>query len=158
MIRLIIICFIYFGLVFKACACEMPDSSIVYFKLFNTQTILPITKKDFQGMKMVIKNKYFKNLLGKTTKKNREEFFEDIRMAVNYDNNIYYINQEGEIELNNSAIGKLDKEAINHLDSGYDLYEWETCRPMNEVLEKMLKEHNKHVEKLFKEQILENKP
>jgi hypothetical protein len=157
MIRILAIS-LFFVFAFKANACSIAESSIVYFKLFNTQTMVPITKKNFHGVKMVIKNNYFKKILDSSKKKSSVEFFENIRMTVNYANHIYYLNQQGDIELNDLVIGKLDKKTRDHLDLGYDLYEWGTCRSMNEVLEKMLEEHNKHVEKLFKEQILHKNP
>jgi hypothetical protein len=146
---------LFFVLSFKANACSLTDSSIVYFKLFNTQTIISITKDNFNGVKMVIKNDYFKKIINNLIKKEFDAFFENIRMKVIYLDNVYYFNQQGDIELNNLVIGKLDKKIRDHLDLGYDLYEWGTCRPMNEVLEKMLEEHDKNVEKLFKEQFLE---
>jgi len=142
--------------IIEAKACALPDSSVVYFKLFSTQTFLPVLKKDFQGGKqggkMVIKNAYFKKLLENSKLDTNEPFSENIRMTVNFDEQIYYINDQGDIQFKNSVIGKLDKETRDYLDKGYDLYEWKTCRPMNEVLTKMLEKHNKHVEKLFKEQ------
>lgn len=158
MTRFIIISFLYTCLALETYACDLPNISVVHFNLFNTQTILPITKKEFQGMKMAIKNKYFKELLENAKLTKSPKFFEDIRMTVNYEKNIYYINQQGDIELNDLVIGKLDKKSIEHLDLGNDLYEWGTCQPMKEVLSKMLEEHNKHIEKLFKEQILDKKP
>lgn len=137
-------------------ACALPDSSVVYFTNFSTQTYLPVLKKDFQGGKqggkMVIKNVYFKKLLENPEQDSSEPFFENIRMTVNFNKQIYYINTFGQIELNKSVVGKLDKETRDHLDKGYELYEWKTCRPMNEVLTKMLQEHKKHVEQLSKEQ------
>jgi hypothetical protein len=153
----LIFIFFYFILTLQVYACGLPNTSVVYFKMFSTQAILPITKKDFTGMKMVIKSEYFKKLLENAKLTKSQKFFEDIRMTVNYEKNIYYINQQGDIELNDSVIGKLDKKTIDHLDLGNDLYEWGTCQPINEVLAKMLEEHNKHVEKLFKEQILDKK-
>jgi len=101
---------------------------------------------------MVIKNVYFKKLLENPEQDSSEPFFENIRMTVNFNKQIYYINTFGQIELNKSVVGKLDKETRDHLDKGYELYEWKTCRPMNEVLTKMLQEHKKHVEQLSKEQ------
>jgi|GEM_PF-1334169 hypothetical protein len=146
----------------QAVACDLPDTSVVYFKLFSTQTYLPVLKKDFQGGKqggkMVIKNSYFKNLLENSKLNTEELFFENIRMSVNFNKKIYFLNTFGQIEVDKSVVGKLNKETMDHFDKGYDLYEWKTCNPMNEVLSKMLEEHNKHVEKLFKEQILEKKP
>jgi hypothetical protein len=142
--------------IIEANACALPDSSVVYFKLFSTQTFLPVSKKDFQsgkqGGKMVIRNAYFKKLLENSKLDASEPFFENIRMTVNFNKQIYYINDLGDIQLKNSVIGKLDKETRDHLDKGSDLYEWKTCRPMNEVLTKMLYEHKKHVEQLSKEQ------
>lgn len=123
-------------------ACNLANSSIVYFKLFSTQTYLPVSKKDFiggkLGGKMVIKNTYFKDLLESSKTRDDERFFEDIRMTVNYQNQIYFINTSGQIELNNNVVGKFDKPTRDHLDKGYELYEWDTCKPMNEVLNKML--------------------
>lgn len=73
-------------------------------------------------------------------------------MTVNFNNKIYYINDLGDIELENTIIGNLDKKTRDHLDFGYDLYEWKTCRPFSEVMAGMLQEHKKHVEQLSKEQ------
>ncbi len=153
---------LFLMVVIEAKACALPDSSVVYFKLFSTQTFLPVLKKDFQsgkqGGKMVVKNEYFKKLLENSKLDTSEPYFENIRMTVNFNKQIYYINDLGDIQLKNSVIGKLDKEKRDHLDKGYELYEWKTCRPMNEVLTNMLEEHNKHVHKLFKEQIRDKKP
>lgn len=107
---------------------------------------------------MVIKNVYFKKLLENSKLDTSEPFFENIRMTVNFNKQIYFLNIFGQIELNKSVVGKLDKETRDHLDKGYELYEWKTCRPMNEVLTKMLEKHNKHLERLHKEQELEKKP
>ncbi|MFA5983060.1 MAG: hypothetical protein WC782_03505 [Methylococcaceae bacterium] len=135
----------------KAEACDLPDVSIVYFKLFSTQTYLPILKKDFQGGKqggkMVIKNSYFKSLLESSNMNTNEPFFENIRMSVSFNKKTYFLNTFGQIELDKSVIGKLNKETMDHLDKGYDLYEWKTCRPMNEVLNLMLEEHKNRLEK-----------
>lgn len=147
---------LFLWVISDAKACTLPDSSVVYFKLFSTQTYLPILKKDFQGGKqggkMVIKNVYFKKLLENPELDSSEPFFEDIRMTVNFNKQIYYINTFGQIELNKSVVGKLNKDTRDHLDKGYELYEWKTCRPMNEVLTKMFQEHKKHVEQLSREQ------
>jgi hypothetical protein len=146
-------------IIIEAQACAMPGSSVVYFKLFSTQTFLPVLKKDFQGDKqggkMVIKNAYFKKLLVNSKLTTSEPFFENIRMTVNFNKQIYYINDQGDIQLENLVIGKIDKQTRDHLDKGYNLYEWETCRPMNKVLKIMLEEHNRNVDRLFKEQFLE---
>jgi hypothetical protein len=146
-------------IIIEAQACAMPGSSVVYFKLFSTQTFLPVLKKDFQGDKqggkMVIKNAYFKKLLDNSKLTTSEPFFENIRMTVNFNKQIYYINDQGDIQLENLVIGKIDKQTRDHLDKGYNLYEWETCRPMNKVLKIMLEEHNRNVDRLFKEQFLE---
>lgn len=140
----------FYSFTAKVYSCEMPNTSIAYFKPFSVQTYVPVIKEDFEGYKVVIKDTHFKDLLDKAKVKKDLEFIENVRITVNFDNKIYYLNAQGEIELNNSAIGKLDKEARNHLDLGYDLYEWNTCRPMNEVLAEMLQEHNKHMEERMK--------
>lgn len=54
---------LFLGVIVKTHACSMPDSSIVYFKPFSVQTYLPVSKKDFKGERVVIKNAYFKKLL-----------------------------------------------------------------------------------------------
>lgn len=127
--------------VIKANACAMPDSSVVYFKLFSTQTYLPVLKKDFkggkQGGKMVIKNSYFKQLLADSKRKTNMRFYENIRMSIKFKNEIYYINDFGDIQRRNTVIGTLNKATRDHLDKGFDLYEWGTCLPMDEVLIKM---------------------
>lgn len=147
LLSLVLTTILFLGAIIEAHSCALPDSSIVYFNLFSTQTYLPVPKKDFQGGrmggKMVIKNAYFKKLLQNASAHTNEYFIENIRMTVNFNKQIYYISSSGEIELNNSVIGELDKETRDHLDLGYDLYEWKTCRPMNEVLANMLKKHKK---------------
>ncbi|MBK8816077.1 MAG: hypothetical protein IPN42_11525 [Methylococcaceae bacterium] len=139
-----------YSFLLKAYSCEMPNVSIAYFKPFSVQTYLPIEKKDFEGYKVVIKNKYFKELLDKAKTNKGFEFFENIRMTVAFENKFYYLNEQAEIELNKTSIGKLDKETRNRLDLGYGLYEWKTCRPLNEVMAEMLEKHNKHVDELMK--------
>ena len=131
-------------LAFDTIACAMKDTSVVYFGMFSTQTMMPITKKDFHGAKLVIKNSVFKKLIDSALHNNNETFFENIRMKVFYKNKFYYINQQGVIQVDKSVVGELDKIARDHLDLGYDLYEWETCRPLNEVLPEMYKEMKKH--------------
>ena len=145
----LLICTFVFLVSSKTHACKLPDSSVVYFKLFNTQTFVPIYKKDFKGMggKMVIKNNYFKKLLQASKLDKPFPYIENIRMTVNYNKKIYYISQYGETDLNGTLIGKFDKETIDHLNDGYDLYEWKTCKPMNEVLIKMFEEHKKWMSK-----------
>lgn len=133
-------------------ACDMSDTSVVYFKLFKTQTYLPVSKKDFYGGRMVVKNAYFKKLLDQSKLDTHKVFFENIRMTVNFNNKIYYINDLGDIELENLVIGNLDKKTRDHLDTGNDLYEWETCRPFNEVLAEMLQKHKEHLDQLHKDQ------
>lgn len=103
---------------------------------------------------MVIKNSVFKELLDHSKLGTNKSFFENIRMTVNFNNQIYYINDSGDIELEDSIIGNLDKKTRDHLDLGNDLYEWETCRPFNEVLTRMLQEYKKHVEQLPKEHFI----
>lgn len=135
-------------IIIEAKACALSDSSVVYFKLFSTQTYLPISKKDFQngkhGGKMVINNTYFKKLLENSKPVSSEHFFENIRMMINFNKQTYYINDFGQIELNKSVVGKLNKEIRDHLDKGYDLYEWGTCRPLNQVLPEIYKKQKNH--------------
>jgi len=124
-------------------ACAMKDTSVVYFGMFSTQTMLPVTKKDFRGAKLVIKNSVFKKLIDSALHNNNKTFFENIRMKVFYKHKLYYINQQGVIEVDKSVVGELGKIARDRLDLGYDLYEWNTCRPLDKVLPEMYKEMKK---------------
>ncbi len=129
---------IFSGISTNARACSLQDSSIVYFKLFSTQTYLPMSKKDFKGnqagIKLVIENVLFRNLLSKYKIAEPKKFIENIRMKIFFEKNIYYISQQGEIELNHKLVGILDKMTRNSLDAGMGLYEWGSCRPFSDVL------------------------
>lgn len=63
-------------------SCAMKDTSVVHFGMFSTQKMLPITKQNFQGAKLVIKNSVFKKLIKTASHNNNEVFFENIRMKV----------------------------------------------------------------------------
>jgi len=125
-------------------SCAMKDTSVVHFGMFSTQTMLPITKQNFQGAKLVIKNAVFKKLIKTASHNNNEVFFENIRMKVFLKKKVYFINQQGVIEVDKSVVGTLNKTTRDHLDLGYDFYEWETCRPLNGVLPEMYKEMKEH--------------
>ncbi|MFI3155638.1 MAG: hypothetical protein QX199_05730 [Methylococcaceae bacterium] len=60
LLSLLLTIILFLGVIIGTHACALPESSTVYFKPFSTQTYLPVSKKDFQGERMVIKNAFFK--------------------------------------------------------------------------------------------------
>lgn len=120
-------------------ACALQNTSTVQFKMFSTETFLPMKKKEFKGeragAKLVIDNDIFKRVLRQSTLGQLpSRFIEDIRMKVFYKGDIYFISRQGEIELDHKLIGRIDKDTRNLLDSGLGLYDWKTCKPFSEVL------------------------
>jgi hypothetical protein len=132
----VIFIFILVSLAIEAHACSIKDTSIAYFFPFDAHTYVPIKKNDieYSGAKVVIVNSYFKKLLDSILNQPKAVFSGNVRMKIIFHQNIYYIDQQGVVEVNNSVIGKLDKKNINSLNFGFNFYEFETCRPFNEVL------------------------
>lgn len=123
-------------------ACNMNNTSRVYYFPFEIETYTSVSKQEIKDKKrFVIKNNDFQDILKSLIPSYTGNL--NIRMLVVYEGQEYYINKEGVVWKEDKIIGALDDQVIKDITSRYKLYRWGDCKPLKPLAD-VLKERHRH--------------